>query len=117
MDALTDVLRAMRLSGGVFLDAECTESWRIIAKVSPEDCGPFIAEPAQLIAYHYVALHLERALHAPHRCAAERLRHGQQSVAEIGYEVGYESEAAFNRAFKREFGTAPGAFRKESLES
>ena len=49
--------------------------------------------------------------------AAERLRHGQQSVAEIGYEVGYESEAAFNRAFKREFGTAPGAFRKESSES
>jgi AraC-like DNA-binding protein len=48
--------------------------------------------------------------------AAERLREGQQSVAEIGYEVGYESEAAFNRAFKREFGMAPGAFRKETLE-
>jgi AraC-like DNA-binding protein len=46
--------------------------------------------------------------------AAERLRDGQQSVAEIGYEVGYESEAAFNRAFKREFGMAPGAFRKEA---
>ena len=44
--------------------------------------------------------------------AAERLRDGQQSVAEIGYEVGYESEAAFNRAFKREFGMTPGAFRK-----
>jgi AraC-like DNA-binding protein len=48
--------------------------------------------------------------------AAERLREGQQSVAEIGYEVGYESEAAFNRAFKREFGIAPGAFRKETME-
>jgi AraC-like DNA-binding protein len=48
--------------------------------------------------------------------AAERLRDGQQSVAEIGYEVGYESEAAFNRAFKREFGMAPGVFRKEALE-
>jgi AraC-like DNA-binding protein len=46
--------------------------------------------------------------------AAERLRDGQRSVAEIGYEVGYESEAAFNRAFKREFGVAPGAFRKET---
>ena len=319
MDALTDVLRAMRLSGGVFLDAEFTEPWCIIAKVGPEDCRPFIAEPAQLIAYHYVvegrlllriagqapvsaaaghllvlprndqhllgsALDLQPAnaddliepagadglarirfggggartcilcgflgtndrsapliaslpavvqldlqdkltgtwiegsmryaarelsaggpgasanlarlaellfaeaireyvkalppgqrgwlaglrdpfvgrtlalLHGqlthpwtldalahevglsrstlterfarhigapPMRylsrrrllLAAERLRHGQRSVAEIGYEVGYESEAAFNRAFKREFGIAPGAFRKESSES
>ena len=319
MDALTDVLRAMRLSGGVFLDAEFTEPWCIVSKVSPEDCRPFIAEPAQLIAYHYVvegrllmriagqapisataghllvlprndqhllgsALDLQptnadeliepagadglarirfggggartcilcgflgssersapliaslpavvqldlqdkltgtwiegsiryaarelsaggpgtsanlarlaeilftaaireyvkalppgqkgwlaglrdpcvgrtlalihgqlthpwtldalahevglsrstlterftRHIGAPPMrylsrrrllLAAERLRDGQQSVAEIGYEVGYESEAAFNRAFKREFGTAPGVFRKESLES
>jgi AraC-like DNA-binding protein len=49
--------------------------------------------------------------------AAERLRYSQLSIAEIGYEVRYESEAAFNHAFKWEFGTAPGAFRKESLES
>jgi AraC-like DNA-binding protein len=47
------------------------------------------------------------------RLAAERLREGQQSVAQIGYAVGYESEAAFSRAFKREFGRAPGAFRKD----
>jgi len=31
MDALTDVLKAMRLSGGVFLDAEFTEPWCIIS--------------------------------------------------------------------------------------
>lgn len=49
--------------------------------------------------------------------AAERLREGQQSVAAIGYGVGYESEAAFSRACKRAFGMAPGAFRKETLES
>jgi AraC-like DNA-binding protein len=47
------------------------------------------------------------------RLAAERLREGQQSVAQIGYAVGYESEAAFSRAFKRELGSAPGAFRKD----
>ena len=318
MDALTDVLRGMRLSGGVFLDAEFTAPWSIISKVGPEDCLPFMAEPAQLIAYHYVveghlllsllgqaavsatagqllvlprndqhllgsALDLESAnadeliepagedglarirfggggartvilcgflgsddrnspliaslpavlkldlnhkltgswiegsmryagrelgigdpgasanlarlaellfteaireyvkslppeqegwlaglrdpavgqalalvhgrlahswtldelarqvglsrstlsdrfarymgispmrylSHRRLRQAAERLRQGQQSVAEIGYEVGYESEAAFNRAFKREFGVAPGAFRKDALE-
>lgn len=54
-DALTDVLRAMRLSGGVFLDGEFTEPWCVLAKVGPEDCRPFLPEPpAQLIAYHYV---------------------------------------------------------------
>ena len=54
MDTLTDVLRMMRLSGGVFLDAAFTAPWSILSKVGPEDCLPFMAEPAQLIAYHCV---------------------------------------------------------------
>ncbi len=36
------------------------------------------------------------------------------SVAQIALEVGYESEPAFNRAFKREFGLPPARFRKQS---
>jgi len=36
------------------------------------------------------------------------------SVAEIAAEVGYESEAAFNRAFKREFTVPPARFRSQS---
>ena len=35
-------------------------------------------------------------------------------VAQIGVEVGYESEASFNRAFKREFGLPPARFRSKS---
>ena len=35
-------------------------------------------------------------------------------VAQIGAEVGYESEASFNRAFKREFGLPPAQFRSRS---
>jgi methylphosphotriester-DNA--protein-cysteine methyltransferase len=31
-------------------------------------------------------------------------------------EVGYESEAAFNRAFKREFGMAPGGWGMQRIE-
>ncbi|MCG8448125.1 MAG: AraC family transcriptional regulator [Pirellulales bacterium] len=54
MDALTDILRAMRLSGGVFLDAEFTAPWCITSQVAPEDCRPFMSVPTQLIAYHYV---------------------------------------------------------------
>jgi AraC-like DNA-binding protein len=34
-----------------------------------------------------------------------------RSVAEIASEVGYESEPAFNRAFKRSFGAPPARFR------
>jgi len=34
-------------------------------------------------------------------------------VAEIASDVGYESEAAFNRAFKREFGLPPARYRRE----
>lgn len=35
------------------------------------------------------------------------------SVAEIAGEVAYDSEAAFNRAFKRQFGAPPARYRKE----
>jgi len=36
------------------------------------------------------------------------------SVARISGDVGYESEPAFNRAFKREFGTPPARFRTQA---
>jgi len=37
----------------------------------------------------------------------------RRSVAQIAGEVGYESEPAFNRAFKREFGIPPARFRRQ----
>ena len=43
--------------------------------------------------------------------AAERLRSGSESVPRIAASVGYESEAAFNRAFKRITGLTPGTWR------
>ncbi len=43
--------------------------------------------------------------------AARLLEGTSRGVAEIAADVGYESEAAFNRAFKREFGQPPGRFR------
>jgi AraC-like DNA-binding protein len=32
-------------------------------------------------------------------------------------DIGYESEAAFNRAFKREFGQPPGRYRSDHRNS
>lgn len=42
---------------------------------------------------------------------ARMLRSSSHSVARIAGDVGYESEPAFNRAFKREFGAPPARFR------
>jgi AraC-like DNA-binding protein len=49
------------------------------------------------------------------RLAAQRLRTSHEPLAQIGFETGYESEAAFNRAFKREFGVPPAAWRARSM--
>jgi methylphosphotriester-DNA--protein-cysteine methyltransferase len=57
MNALSEVLQAVKLTGAVFLDAEFRAPWCID-------------------------------------------------------EIGYESEAAFNRAFKREFGLPPARWRR-----
>jgi AraC-like DNA-binding protein len=45
--------------------------------------------------------------------AAESLQRTSRGVAEIAADIGYESEAAFNRAFKREFGQPPGRYRSD----
>ncbi len=44
--------------------------------------------------------------------AAQELRSGSKSLAAIAEQVGYDSEAAFNRAFKREFGLPPAGWRR-----
>ena len=46
------------------------------------------------------------------RIAANMLREGKDNAANIAYAVGFNSEAAFNRAFKREFGEPPATWRK-----
>ncbi|MDB5824882.1 MAG: AraC family transcriptional regulator [Herminiimonas sp.] len=43
--------------------------------------------------------------------AARQLRSGDQSLGEVASTIGYDSEAAFSRAFKREFGLAPASWR------
>jgi AraC-like DNA-binding protein len=47
--------------------------------------------------------------------AACLLRSSTQNVATIAFQVGYESEEAFNRAFKRALGTPPGQWRQRHI--
>jgi AraC-like DNA-binding protein len=49
--------------------------------------------------------------------AAERLRVGRESIPSIAASIGYESEAAFNRAFKRITGMTPGIWRDASASA
>jgi AraC-like DNA-binding protein len=49
--------------------------------------------------------------------AVNMLRSTALSVAAIAYHVGYESEEAFSRAFKRALGTPPGQWRQQVLEA
>lgn len=46
------------------------------------------------------------------KLAAEKLLSSDANVVEIAAEVGYASEAAFNRVFKRQFGCPPAQFRR-----
>jgi AraC family transcriptional activator of mtrCDE len=48
--------------------------------------------------------------------AARMLVEGDASIAQVATRVGYESEFAFSRAFKRTRGTAPSAFRRGQRE-
>src|SRR5687768_11064654 len=54
MDALSDVLRVMRLKGGVFLHAEFSHPWCLAVKIAPDSCTPYLGPSAHLFAYHFV---------------------------------------------------------------
>ncbi|MEX3935279.1 AraC family transcriptional regulator [Paraburkholderia phymatum] len=44
--------------------------------------------------------------------ATQELAYSSKAIAAIAEQVGYESESAFHRAFRREFGMPPAAWRK-----
>lgn len=54
MDALSDVLRVVGLTGGIFLDARFTAPWCITGQVGPESCAPYMTPPAHLVCFHFV---------------------------------------------------------------
>ncbi len=56
MDPLSDVLRSIRLTGGLFVEARFTAPWCVTAQITPEEWAGMLAAPAHVIAYHVVML-------------------------------------------------------------
>src|SRR5690242_12097511 len=54
MDPLSDVLRLVGLTGGVFLEAEFSAPWSVAGRVSKEFCRAFMAPSERIVAFHYV---------------------------------------------------------------
>ncbi len=53
-DPLSDVLRSIRLTGAMFLEAHFTAPWCVLAAIEPDDCAPFAINAAQIVGYHFV---------------------------------------------------------------
>ncbi len=54
MDALSDLIRVVRLTGGVFLDAQFSAPWCVHSQVEPGECRPYLLEARHIISFHYV---------------------------------------------------------------
>jgi len=50
------------------------------------------------------------------RRAAEELAAGRPTLREVAQRAGYDSDAAFAKAFKRRFGLSPGAYSRIAKE-
>jgi len=54
MDALSDLIRVIRLTGGIFLDARFTAPWCVHSQVEPGECEPYLLQAKHIISFHYV---------------------------------------------------------------
>jgi AraC-like DNA-binding protein len=54
MDALSEVLRVIRLTGGVFLEASFTAPWSVRSHLQPEDIRNQMERAGDLMVFHYI---------------------------------------------------------------
>jgi AraC-like DNA-binding protein len=54
MDVIDDILRSLRLTGGVVIDGEFSGDFCLLAQFTPNHFAPFFPVPETLISYHYV---------------------------------------------------------------
>lgn len=54
MDAVSDVLRVVRLGGAVYLNAEFTAPWSVIGKTEFALCASFLPQSERVVSYHLI---------------------------------------------------------------
>jgi len=96
------------------LHAEPAESWTL------ESLGSRVGLSRSALHERFVAFAglppMQYLTHWRMQCGARLLREGHATVAAVAQEVGYDSEAAFARAFKRATGQPPAAWRRSQRE-
>jgi AraC-like DNA-binding protein len=93
---------------------EPAESWTVagLAKLAGVSRSVFAARFNQLLGEAPLAYVARWRI----QLGARLLETTDDSVLQIAQKVGYESEAAFNRAFKREFELPPARYRRERAQ-
>lgn len=101
-DCIEEVMRYIRLHIGEPLDREILAS---VAGFSiPHFHRVFRAEVGESAASYVRRLRLHRA--------GQKLRMGAVDITEVALAAGYDSHAAFSKAFKQQFGLSPSEFRQ-----
>jgi AraC-like DNA-binding protein len=99
------VARALAL-----LHRDITRRWTV------DDLGREVGLSRSALADHFVRLIGVPPMHYltnwRMQVAAHKLRNTSASLAQVADVVGYDSEAAFSRAFKKAFGIAPATWRR-----
>lgn len=47
--------------------------------------------------------------------SVERLTHSDEPILNVAIALGFDSQQSFNRSFKRQYGQAPGAWRRSTV--
>lgn len=135
IDVLSDVLRAVQLTGAVFFDFEMRAPWvaeapparEIASRVMPgAPADPWTVEllarraglSRSMLADRFAGLVGQPPMQYlalwRMQLASRRLLDGE-AVASVAAGVGYHSEAAFSRTFKKLVGQSPAAWRAGGL--
>ena len=107
--ALDDALLARALSA---LHGDLARDWDVaaLAKASATSRATLARRFVAHIGEPPLAYLTRARMHA----AAQQLRASDTGLGEVAAQVGYQSEFAFNRAFRRTFGVPPGAYRRSA---